>query len=164
MGMISMNKNFPERNQDHGASIESALEQAEALCRERGARLTPLRRRVLEIIQESHAPLGAYDVLQRMNADGERNAPPTVYRALDFLLKHGLIHRIESQKAFVGCAMAADAHDALFLICRDCGSVAETHSQEIGEAIEASATRAGFLVEMPVMEISGRCQECHDDE
>ena len=162
--MTSKDKNFPGRDHDHGVCVESALEQAEALCRKRGAKLTPLRRRVLEIIWESHAPLGAYDVLQRMNAEGERNAPPTVYRALDFLLKHGLIHRIESQKAFVGCAMSADDHNALFFICRDCGNVAETHSEAIGEAIEASATRAGFLVETPVMEISGRCQECHDDE
>ena len=162
--MTSKDQNFPGRDHDHGVCVESALEQAEALCRDHGARLTPLRRRVLEIIWESHAPLGAYDVLQRMNGEGERNAPPTVYRALDFLLKHGLIHRIESQKAFVGCAMSADDHNALFFICRDCGNVAETHSEAIGKAIEASATRAGFLVETPVMEISGRCQECHDDE
>ena len=162
--MTSKDKNFPGRDHGHGVCVESALEQAEALCRDHGARLTPLRRRVLEIIWESHAPLGAYDVLQRMNGEGERNAPPTVYRALDFLLKHGLIHRIESQKAFVGCAMSADDHNALFFICRDCGNVAETHSEAISEAIEASATRAGFLVETPVMEISGRCQECHDDK
>ncbi len=161
--MASREKHFLRRDHDHVACIESALEQAEALCRERGARLTPHRRRVLEIVWESHAPLGAYDVLERMNAGGGRNAPPTVYRALDFLLKHGLIHRIESMNAFVGCAMSADAHKALFFICRDCGNVAETHSEEIGEAIEASATQAGFLVETPVMEISGRCMECHDD-
>ena len=162
--MKSRGKNLSGRDRDDGACVESALEQAEALCRDRGARLTPLRRRVLEIIWESHAPLGAYDVLQRMNAEGGRSAPPTVYRALDFLLKHGLIHRIESQKAFVGCAKSADSHHALFFICRDCGNVAETHSEAIGRAIEASATRAGFLVETPVMEINGRCQECHDDE
>ena len=162
--MRSMRKKFPGRKHDHEVCVESALEQAEALCRERGARLTPLRKRVLEIIWESHAPLGAYDVLDRMNEGGERNAPPTVYRTLDFLLKHGFIHRIESQKAFVGCAKPEKAHMAQFFICRDCGTVAETHSEEIGEAIEASATRAGFLVETPVMEINGRCQECHDDE
>lgn len=161
--MTSMKTNSPGRDHDHGACVESALERAETLCRERDARLTPLRRRVLEIIWESHAPLGAYDVLQRMNAGGGRNAPPTVYRALDFLLKHGLIHRIESQTAFVGCATPGNAHKAQFFICRDCGTVTETHSEEIGEAIEASANRAGFLVEKPVMEISGRCKECHDD-
>lgn len=161
---MSREKPFPGRDHDHGACIESALGQAEALCRERGARLTPLRRRVLEIIWESHTPLGAYDALERLNVSGERNAPPTVYRALDFLMKHGLIHRIESMNAFVGCAMSADSHKALFFICRDCGNVAETHSEEIGEVIEASATRAGFLVETPIMEISGRCLECHDNE
>ena len=156
--------NFPSRHHDHAVCIESALVQAESLCRERGARLTPLRRRVLEIIWESHAPLGAYDVLQRMNAGGERNAPPTVYRTLDFLMEHGLIHRIESMNAFVGCATPANTHKGQFFICRACGNVAETHSEDISEAIEESATRAGFLVETPVVEVGGRCLECHDDE
>ena len=161
--MADTKKHFPDPEHDHRACIEEALSQAEALCRERGVRLTPLRRRVLEIIWESHAPLGAYDVLERMNAAGERNAPPTAYRALDFLLKHGLIHRIESLNAFVGCAMPGDAHKAQFFICRDCGTVAETHSEKIGEAIEASATQAGFQVDTPVVEISGQCPECCDD-
>ena len=161
--MTIKKEQFPGHGHDHAACIEEALSQAEALCRIRGVRLTPLRRRVLEIIWESHAPLGAYDVLERMNAAGERNAPPTAYRALDFLLKHGLIHRIESLNAFVGCAMPGDAHKAQFFICRDCGTVAETHSEKIGEAIEASATRAGFQVDTPVVEISGQCPECFDD-
>ncbi len=162
--MTSIRKKFPGRAHDHEACIESALEQAEALCRDRGARLTSLRRRVLEIVWESHVPMGAYDVLERMNVNGKRKAPPTVYRALDFLMKNGLIHRIESMNAFIGCTMSTDAHNALFFICRDCGNVAETHGEEIGEAIEASATRAGFLVETPILEVSGRCLECHDDE
>lgn len=162
--MPSSNNNFPNRHHDHAVCIESALVQAELLCRERGVRLTPLRRRVLEIVWESHAPLGAYDALQRMNAGGERNAPPTVYRALDFLMNHGLIHRIESMNAFVGCATPENTHKGQFFICRDCGNVAEAHSEEISEAIEASATRTGFLVETPVVEISGQCLECHDDE
>ena len=161
--MADAKKHFPDPEHDHRACIEDALSQAEALCRTRGVRLTSLRRRVLAIIWESHAPLGAYDVLERMNAAGERNAPPTAYRALDFLLEHGLIHRIESLNAFVGCAMPGDAHKAQFFICSDCGTVAETHSEKIGEAIEASATQAGFQVDTPVVEISGQCPECCDD-
>ncbi len=161
--MADTKKHFPDPEHDHRTCIEEALSQAESLCRTRGVRLTPLRRRVLAIIWESHAPLGAYDALERMNAGGERNAPPTAYRALDFLLKHGLIHRIESLNAFVGCAMPGDAHKAQFFICRDCGTVAETHSEKIGEAIEASATQAGFQVDTPVVEISGQCPECCDD-
>ena len=155
--MPSLNNHFPGRDQDHGACVESALEQAEALCRDRGARLTPLRRRLLEIIWESHAPLGAYDVLQRMNAEGGRNAPPTVYRALDFLLKHGLIHRIESWNAYVGCATPGEMRKAFFFICRDCGNVAEAQCGEAG------AGRARFQVERPVMEISSQRPECGDE-
>ncbi len=158
--MADTKKHFPERDHDHRVCIENALKQAETLCGERDANLTPLRRQVLEIIWESHAPLGAYDVLERMNAGGERNAPPTVYRALDFLLKHGLIHRIESLNAFVGCATPTDAHEAQFFICRNCGAVAEAHSEKIGEAIEASAIQAGFEVETPMVEIRGQCPEC----
>ena len=155
--------NFPGPEHDHRACIEDAVKQAETLCGERGARLTPLRRQVLEIIWESHAPLGAYDVLERMNVTGERNAPPTVYRVLDFLMQHGLIHRIESLNAFVGCATPRDAHKAQFFICRDCGSVAETHNEEIGEAIKASAAQAGFRIDTPVVEISGQCPMCSDE-
>ena len=161
--MAKTKKHFPSHDHDHAACIESALKQAETLCRDKGVRLTPLRRRVLEIIWESHAPLGAYDVLERMNAQGGRNAPPTAYRALNFLLKQGLIHRIESLNAFVGCAMPAETHKAQFFICRNCGSVAETDSEKIGEAIEASAIQAGFQIETPVVEISGQCPECCDD-
>ena len=154
---------FHSGDHDHRTCIEDAIQQAETLCKERGVRLTRLRQRVLEIIWESHAPLGAYDVLERMNAGGERNAPPTVYRALNFLLQHGLIHRIESLSAFVGCATPGDTHKAQFFICRDCGTVAETHSEKIGEAIEASAAQAGFQVETPIVEISGQCTACSDD-
>ncbi len=145
------------------ARVEDAIEQAERLCRARGVKFTPLRRRVLEIIRESRAPLGAYDVLHRLNARGGRNAPPTVYRALDFLLKHGFVHRIESLNAFVGCATPEEDHEAQFFVCRDCGSVAETHSEGIEKAIAASATQAGFMVEAPVVEIRGHCIECTND-
>lgn len=161
--MNATRKHFPGPAHDHRACVENALKQAVAICRKRGARLTALRRRVLKIIWENHAPLGAYDALDRMNAQGERNAPATVYRALDFLLKHGLVHRIESLNAFVGCSAPADAHAAQFLICRACGNVAETHNEQIGEAIKAGAAQAGFQIETPVVEISGRCPECRHD-
>ncbi len=153
-------KHVPHHPHDHAACVQNALRQAETLCERRGVRLTALRRRVLEIVWESRAPLGAYDVLERMNAQGGRNAPPTAYRALDFLLAHGLIHRIESLKAFVGCPMPADAHQAQFFICRDCKNVSETHNEKIGEAIEAGATQSGFQVETFVVEIRGRCLRC----
>ncbi|RMD92342.1 MAG: transcriptional repressor, partial [Alphaproteobacteria bacterium] len=86
---------------DHRACAAAALARAEARCRESGLRLTPLRRRVLEILLESHRPLGAYDILARLRADGRPAQPPVAYRALDFLVAHGLAHRLHSLNAFL---------------------------------------------------------------
>ena len=95
---------------DHDHCIETALGDAESVCIERGVRLTVLRKRVLEIVWQSHRPLGAYAILDVLAADGRRAAPPTVYRALDFLQENGLVHRIASMNAFVGCPMPDRRH------------------------------------------------------
>ena len=96
---------FGIEEHDHRVCVKDALEQATAICAKRGARLTPIRRRVLELIWASHKPSGAYDILEALSQEsrGKRIAPPTVYRALDFLLEQGLIHRLESLNAFIGC-------------------------------------------------------------
>jgi Fur family zinc uptake transcriptional regulator len=92
------------RPHDHSHCVHSALSEADTLCAQKGLRLTALRRRVLELVWQSHKPLGAYDILAVLSEqDGRRAAPPTVYRALDFLLENGLVHRISSLNAFVGC-------------------------------------------------------------
>ena len=102
------------------------MAHAEALCAERGERLTPMRRRVLEILAASHKPLGAYEIMDQVARSGPRPAPITVYRALDFLRLNGLVHRIESRNAFVACGRNHGS-DALvaFLICERCGAVGE---------------------------------------
>src|SRR5690625_3106188 len=110
---------------DHDACMAEALHSAESLCRERGAQLTPIRRRVLELIWSDHRPYGAYELLEKLQAERGRVAPPTIYRALDFLLAQGLIHRIESLSAFVGCPRPHDNHDGQFLIRDGCGATAE---------------------------------------
>ena len=94
---------FLSSGHDHGHCLANALQYATAVCTERGARLTPVRQRVLEIIWQSHRPLGAYAILEVLSAEGHSPAPPTVYRALEFLLTHGLVHRLSSLNAFVGC-------------------------------------------------------------
>ena len=94
---------FDSDGHDHRRCVADALDKAEALCSDRGARLTKLRCRVLELVWNSHAPIGAYDVLRRLSQEHQSAAPPTVYRALDFLLEQGLIHRIESLNAYIGC-------------------------------------------------------------
>ena len=151
---------FPGERHDHRGCIETALDAAEEVCERRGGRLTTLRRRVLELIWRSHEPVGAYTVLQLLQAEREGAAPPTVYRAIDFLLAHGLIHRIESRNAFVGCDRPGESHAGQFLVCSDCGVAAELRDPRIDEAIASSAGEAGFAVERQVIELSGRCPVC----
>ncbi len=145
---------------DHRGCVDAALATAARLCAERRARLTPLRARVLELVWRSHAPAGAYDILARLSADQGPGAPPTVYRALEFLLAHGLIHRIESLNAYVGCVRPDRAHGGQFLICTGCGAAAEVHDPDIDAAIARCAEALGFAVLRKTIEVEGLCPPC----
>jgi Fur family zinc uptake transcriptional regulator len=141
---------------DHQVCMATTLLAAERL----GAKLTPLRRRVLEIVLESHKPVGAYDVLGHLARDGKRPAPPTVYRALDFLKGQGFVHRIDSLSAFVACFAPQKAHRSHFLLCRSCGRAAEIENPALDGALEAAARALGFAPEHETVEITGKCREC----
>lgn len=154
---------FDETAHDHNACIELALRAAEGLCQARGVRLTPLRRRVLELVWGSHRPVGAYDLLQQLSVEHGRAAPPTVYRALDFLLEQGLIHRIESLNAFIGCAHPEVSHNGHVLICRECGSAAEIHDPRIERALQQGTSELGFRIESETVELSGLCARCQGE-
>ncbi|WP_437879969.1 zinc uptake transcriptional repressor Zur [Pseudomonas sp. LRF_L74] len=146
---------------DHAHCVSSALAEAEAICAQQGVRLTALRKRVLELVWQSHKPLGAYDILGVLSdEDGRRAAPPTVYRALDFLLENGLVHRIASLNAFIGCNHPEHAHQGQFLICKGCNTAIELEKPAISEAIVASARDVGFAVESQTVEIVGLCASC----
>jgi Fur family zinc uptake transcriptional regulator len=139
------------------------LDRAEALCVRRGARLTGLRRQVLGLILEAEGPTGAYDLLDRLRARRGAAAPPTVYRALDFLQEQGLVHRLERLSAFVGCIEAhghGHDHPAQFLICRKCGRVTELDDQDLAQALAAAAARVGFAVAGATVEAEGLCASC----
>lgn len=149
------------RPHDHSHCVHNALTEADAICERAGLRLTALRRRVLELVWQSHKPLGAYDILGVLTEqDGRRAAPPTVYRALDFLLENGLVHRIASLNAFVGCNHPAHAHQGQFLICRTCNAAIELSTDSISEAIVAGAETVGFTVESQTVEVVGVCSGC----
>ncbi len=149
------------RPHDHTHCVSQALASAEALCEQHGLRLTALRKRVLELVWASHKPLGAYDILAVLSEiDGRRAAPPTVYRALDFLLEHGLVHRIASLNAFVGCNHPGEVHQGQFLICRNCHTAVELQHSSIDSAVSASADSVGFSVESQTVEITGLCASC----
>jgi len=134
---------------------------AEALCVQRGQRLTPIRRKVLAALLGTHKPLGAYDIIERLALKGPRPAPITAYRALEFLRENGLVHRIESRNAFVACVHnhAASA-PVVFLICERCGAVGEASSDDVTATLTSAARSAGFTPKSPVIELTGVCTHC----
>ena len=151
------------RPHDHSHCVSHALAEAESICTRQGLRLTVLRKRVLELVWQSHKPLGAYDILGVLSeADGRRAAPPTVYRALDFLLENGLVHRIASLNAFVGCSHPEHAHQGQFLICRSCNAAIELEQATISNAIVNAAAEVGFAVESQMVEVVGLCAGCRE--
>ena len=153
------------RPHDHSRCVSQALAEAESICTRQGLRLTALRKRVLELVWQSHKPLGAYDILAVLSEeDGRRAAPPTVYRALDFLLEHGLVHRIASLNAFVGCNQPEHAHQGQFLICRQCHAAIELEQAAISQAIVTAAAAVGFSVDSQTVEVVGLCAGCREAE
>ena len=152
---------FHAPDHDHQRCTADALKHAEVLCAERSQRLTPIRRQVLEVLLESHNPLGAYEIMDRAAARGPRPAPITIYRALDFLRENGLVHRIESRNAFVACVSTHASGDlVVFLICERCGAVGEASSAAVADQLKSAARAAGFLPKAPVIEIGGICSHC----
>ena len=147
---------------DHAHCAHDAIQRAEALTAATGARLTPVRRRVLEILLEEHKALGAYDVLARLAQDGFGNQPPVAYRALEFLVDQGLAHRIQRLNAFTACAHMGEDHAPAFLICRSCHMVAESEATAARASLEAEAAKAGFQVERTTIEALGLCPKCQD--
>jgi Fur family transcriptional regulator, zinc uptake regulator len=142
---------------------ENLLDRAGSICAARGARLTELRRDVLGLILDSEAPTGAYDLLERLRTLRGPAAPPTVYRALDFLQEQGLVHRVERLSAFVGCVAHEQEHAAQFLICRSCGKVTELEDPVLAHALEDAAQRLGFRVGKATIEAEGQCAACAAD-
>ena len=153
---------LPYRPHNHDVCVSQALADARDICRDHNARLTAIRERVLELIWQSHKPLGAYDILARLGDEGHNAAPPTVYRALDFLLQYGLVHRIASLNAFVGCPHAGEHHRGAFLICRQCGTALELDAPALSDAIESAARAQSFQPEDITLEVSGLCPVCQE--
>lgn len=145
---------------DHAHCAHDALVRAEAVIAERGLRLTPVRRRTLEILLEAHRALGAYDVLTRLAAEGFGNQPPVAYRALDFLEEQGLAHRIRRLNAFAACMHPGEAHAPAFLICRTCETVAEAPAAPVLAALTKAARQSGFVIERSNIEALGLCHSC----
>ncbi len=145
---------------DHRHCVDQALKAVEKQCRETGLRLTPVRRKVLELLLQQHRALGAYAILDKLREAGFGSQPPVAYRALDFLSEHGFVHKIERLNAFVACAHPGENHSPAFMICRKCDAVAEAQSTPAKGALGDAARAAGFQIEKTVVEAEGVCPDC----
>ena len=154
---------FPAPDHDHGRCTADALQHAERVCARRSQKFTPIRRHVLEALLSSHRPLGAYEIIEELAKSKPRPAPITVYRALEFLMENGLVHRIESRNAFLACAHDHDeAAMVAFLICERCGLVGEVPAAPVAQSLNASARSTGFTPKMSIVEITGVCAHCQN--
>jgi Fur family zinc uptake transcriptional regulator len=145
---------------DHDRCIRKAVETAEQVCETKNIRLTPLRRRVLEIIWRQHDPIGAYEILAEIAKDRDKAAPPTVYRALEFLRTAGLVHRVDSLNAFLGCDRPQEPHAGQFLVCGECRKVTELDDPLLTRSLARHARELGYRMEGSVVEIKARCARC----
>lgn len=149
---------------DHDLCISQALKDAEDICSRRGQRFTKIRKLVFELIWQSHRPLGAYELLPAIKTAGFHPAPPTVYRALDFLQEQGIVHRISSLNAFIGCSHPGHQCSSCFLICDQCQMAVELESNVLATAIEEIAKDVNFAVSREHVEIVGTCPNCTSEE
>lgn len=146
-------------NHDHDHCVTEAISAAEAYCAEHKLKFTPVRRRVLEILLQEHKALGAYDILPQLAAEGLGSQPPVIYRALDFLVSKGFVHKIARLNAYIACSHPGKNHAPAFMICRSCDLVVETQSQP-AETLNSAADNIGFAIEATVVEAEGLCPKC----
>lgn len=151
---------FPPRPHDHDACIAKSLARAEEICRNRRERLTENRRQVLELLLAEHRPAGAYDILERFDWKSRRPAPAQIYRALSFLESTGLVHRIASRNAYVACSGQGEGHGTVFLVCEQCGRVAEPSAADLERSVHELTDTCGFEFRAHILEVMGRCPEC----
>ena len=136
------------------------LQRAERLCDQRGIRFTPTRRQVFRLLAAHGNAISAYDLLAQLQQTEAHAKPPTVYRALEFLERKGMAHRIASISAYVACTGPGDhAHAAAFLICDCCGATEEV-AAPLGDAFTQAAGSAGYVLERTTIEGHGRCPTC----
>jgi Fur family transcriptional regulator, zinc uptake regulator len=145
---------------NHNVCVSEALGTAEHLCVQRGVQLTPIRHKVLELIWESHKAVKAYELLDRLKPLQQAAKPATIYRALDFLIEQGLIHRVESLNAFVGCRCSGHQHEQLLLICKHCQEVDERSAPGVMLALSQEFKQAGFMAHSKAIEVHGLCAKC----
>ncbi|ACI91271.1 transcriptional regulator, Fur family [Afipia carboxidovorans OM5] len=158
---MSLKSAFPAPDHDHDHCASTAMAHAEQHCAARGQKFTPIRRQVLQALLASHKPLGAYEIIDELARLMPRPAPITIYRALEFLMDNGLVHRIESRNAFLACVHNHEASPVVaLLICERCGAVGEIPAAPIVKGVAEVVEGTGFSPKLSVVEITGLCGHC----
>ena len=147
-------------NHNHQSCINQALKSAEKICRQKNIRLTPIRRRIFELIWSNHKAVGAYELLETLHLEDPKAKAVTIYRALDFLLAAGLVHKIESLNAFIGCLKPETVHNAVLLICNQCKQTDEVEAQQVYNSIYQLAKQNAFMPQNISLELHGCCKTC----
>lgn len=150
------------KKHDHELCMSTAILSAENICAQKHLQFTQVRRRVLEILLCEHRALGAYDILSRLSLEGLGSQPPVAYRALDFLVLNGFVHKVEKLNAFIACSYSGKKHLPAFMICRICNSIAESRTKTSADSLGNAAREAGFQIENTVVEAEGVCPTCQN--
>ncbi|NSX54410.1 Fur family transcriptional regulator [Parasulfitobacter algicola] len=159
-----MSRGISFEKHDHASCVNEALDVADQFCKAHKLQLTKVRRRVLEILLGQHKAIGAYDILAQLKAEGLGSQPPVVYRALDFLVSHNFVHKVEKLNAYVACSHSGQHHSPAFMICRMCDAVAEMQTSPKAGVFGATAREIGFEIENAVIEAEGICPSCQKDD
>jgi Fur family transcriptional regulator, zinc uptake regulator len=149
---------------NHFHDADSLIAEARERAQDLNLRFTPLREKVLELIAHSSGPAKAYDILERLKHEHDSAAPPTVYRAIDFLLENGFVHKVESINAFVACPHPSGEHVAQFLVCDQCGSATELESEQLPKMLKDLAAAQSFKSAKLVVEVHGICSSCQQNK
>ena len=157
-------KNVGNYGHTYKMNIEKELASAEAQSISIGERFTEPRKRVLRKLLEAGGPLKAYDIIGIIDDDNRPAKPPTIYRALEFLCRLGLVHKIESDSSYFVCShhhhCEAETHVPLVMICKKCGKVFEDHISALEDIMSKAATLRGFNIQKMMIEAHGICAEC----
>jgi Fur family zinc uptake transcriptional regulator len=145
--------------------LNAAINRAHEICDKSNVRLTPAREAILRLLWQSHQPLGAYQLQQQLTKVTDKPvAPPTIYRAIEFLIDLGLVHRIPSLNAFIGCPFPSSEHSNIFLICKSCKTVAEVADNRVNSLLENLSDKANFTLSTQTIELFGLCPNCEPGE
>lgn len=155
-----INEKVLQQPHNHQICMTQALQSAETICMEKGVRLTSIRRRILELVCASHKAIGAYELLDLFREQDSKAKPVTIYRALDFLMDVGLVHKIESLNAFIGCLQAETQHQTVILICDHCENAYELDATSVYQSLFAMSKKIQFTPLSLTIELHGLCVSC----